>query len=190
MMIVAEAKTRTPFDPFYRKDWMHQFALASEYGDMVSIHTDPQWNGSYDLIGIARKLTDKPILAKGLCTTEEQYDESIAAGAHQVLWVGTIPPPRCRANSWFEPTRIWRGHMLAPVAEAGIPVVINSRDVLCGGGPTEDEEGIWQWFADNSPDTFLVQASNIKSFSDIRSKANAAIIGTHLEQFVDTLKGG
>lgn len=190
MILVAEAKTRSPFDPLYRKDWMHQFALASEYGDMVSIHTDAPWNGSYDLIGIARKLTDKPILAKGVCTTEEGYDEAIAAGAHQVLWVGVIPPPRCRANSWFEPTRIWRGNMLGPVAEAGIPVVINSRDVLCGGTETEGEEGIWEWFAQNSPDTFLVQASNIKTFSDIRPEANAALVGTYLESFVDTLKGG
>lgn len=188
-LLVAEVKTRTPFDPDYRKDWMHQFALASEFGDMVSIHVDPRWNGSYDLISIARRLTDKPILAKGFCTSMTQHNEAIAAGAHQVLWIGAVPPPEARHQAWCEitssPEKGW-GFWLDEIARIGCPIVSNSRQPETGR-EFFGEMDLWRAIPS---ECFKVQASNIKTIADVREDADAILVGTHLESFLDTLKGG
>ena len=62
--IIAEVKTGSPFGYKSEESWDELFEVAESVGDILSIHTDPRWLGSFELISKARKLTDKPILAK------------------------------------------------------------------------------------------------------------------------------
>ena len=64
--IIAEVKTQSPFGFRSDKNRDELFAVANQIGDIISIHTDPRWGGSFELVKKARALTKKPILAKGI----------------------------------------------------------------------------------------------------------------------------
>ena len=64
--IIAEVKTHSPFGYTSEKSWDELFAVANEIRDILSIHTDPRWGGSFELLEKARSRTNKPILAKGI----------------------------------------------------------------------------------------------------------------------------
>ncbi|HEY9481074.1 MAG TPA: hypothetical protein VIR98_02465 [Candidatus Paceibacterota bacterium] len=89
--IIAEVKTQSPFGFCSDKSWDELFTVANEIGDIVSIHTDPRWGGSFDLVRKAKSLTTKPILAKGIHVTDDDVRQTIEAGADYVLVVGRIP---------------------------------------------------------------------------------------------------
>src|SRR4051812_45555141 len=89
--IIAEVKTGSPFGYRSEKSWDELFAIASEAGDIVSIHTDSRWGGSFELVKKARSLTTKPILAKGIHATDAEIEQAIEAGADYVLVVGRVP---------------------------------------------------------------------------------------------------
>lgn len=55
--IVAEVKTESPFGFRSDKSWQELFDLAEALGDIISIHTDPRWGGSFELLKKARTLT-------------------------------------------------------------------------------------------------------------------------------------
>ncbi len=91
MQIIAEVKTHSPFGWQSDKSWDELFAIANNAGDIISIHTDPRWHGSFDLVRKARSLTTKPILAKGIHASDDDIKRALAAGADYVLVVGRIP---------------------------------------------------------------------------------------------------
>ena len=62
--LIAEVKTASPFGWSSNRSWEELFDLANQYGDIISIHTDSRWGGSFDLLKQARQQTTKPILAK------------------------------------------------------------------------------------------------------------------------------
>ena len=64
--IIAEVKTQSPFGYKSDKSWDELFEVANKVGDIISIHTDRRWGGSFELLQKARSLTNKPILAKGI----------------------------------------------------------------------------------------------------------------------------
>jgi indole-3-glycerol phosphate synthase len=176
MIIIAEVKTHSPFGWESSQSWDELFALAAKIGDIVSIHTDPRWYGSFELITKARKLTDKPILAKGIHTRDEDIVRALAAGADHVLVVGRLPQvyrDKCliEAN-----TRDELRHL-----PKSVKAVWNSRDLATGGLKDDDFAA-----ARRSFDGWLCQASNISSMADVDPHADAVLVGSHLATFVQS----
>ncbi len=170
--IIAEIKTRSPFGYVSPDTWEELFAIAERAGDMISIHTDPRWSGSFELIKRAKRLTKKPILAKGIHETDELVKKAIDAGADFVLVVGRIPniyTERCliEPNTLEELARLPK-HLRA---------VWNSRDLKTGGQKEETFAEARKVFTG-----WLCQASNISDLNDIHPKADAVLIGTHLKR--------
>lgn len=178
-LIIAEVKTESPFGYKAEKSWEELFALACEVGDMVSIHTDPRWGGSFSLLREVRSLTNKPILAKGWHTTDEQVSQALDCGADWVLVVGKVPafrPERCIV----EPMTL-DGLRDIPT---NIRALWNSRDLQTGGTKTESFQDARAAFKG-----WLCQASNIHNVSDVQQGADAVLVGTHLVEFAASIEG-
>jgi indole-3-glycerol phosphate synthase len=175
MEIIAEIKTHSPFDGELPYSWDELFEIANEVGDIVSIHTDPRWHGSMDLVKRARRLTNKPILAKGIHANDSDIEAAVDAGADFVLAVGRIPEVH-QDKCLIEPYTLGELAVLPPEYRA----VWNSRDLRTGGLKTETFDQAREIF-----DGWLCQASNIRTQSDVRPFANAILIGTHLVEFAN-----
>ena len=175
--IIAEVKTESPFGFKSQKTWDELFLIAEKAGDIISIHTDSRWGGSFDLITKAKSLTKKPILAKGIHATDEDIQKAVDAGADYVLVVGRIPAIY-QDKCLIEPLTLSE---LKSIPET-FKVVWNSRDLSDGGIKKETFEEARAMFKG-----WMCQASNIKGRKDIKEGADAILIGTHLEEFVGSL---
>lgn len=177
MQIIAEVKTHSPFGWDSSQSWDELFATANRVGDIISIHTDPRWHGSFDLLAKARALTSKPILAKGIHRSDSDITRALDLGANFVLVVGRIPKISLE-HCFIEPTSLKDLENLHP----SIKAVWNSRDLSSGGFKkqtfAEAREAFSGW---------LCQASNITSPDDVNPMADAILVGTHLPAFA-TLK--
>lgn len=171
--IIAEVKTQSPFGYTAHKTWDELFVIAEKVGDILSIHTDPRWGGSFDLIKKAKSLTEKPILAKGIHATDEEIQKAVDAGANFVLVVGRIPKIHLD-KCLIEPNTLQE---LSTIPE-NVKAVWNSRDLQTGGLKTETFAQARALFKG-----WLCQASNIRTKADIQQDADAVLIGTHLEEF-------
>ncbi len=177
--IIAEVKTESPFGFKSDRSWDELFAVANEIGDIISIHTDPRWGGSFDLLKKARGLTQKPILAKGIHKTDEEIEKAIECGADYVLVVGRIPSV-CLDKCLIESLTLSE---LKTIPQ-NLKVVWNSRDLKDGSVKAETFEEARQIFKG-----WLCQASNIKTVEDIKTGADAVLVGVNLCEFVESLKG-
>lgn len=175
--VIAEVKTQSPFGFASEKSWNELFVLANEVGDIISIHTDPRWGGSFDLIRKAKSLTKKPILAKGIHATDSEIEQAIHAGADYVLVVGRIPVIHAD-KCLIEPLSL---DELKTIPKT-LKVVWNSRDLSDGGLKKETFEEVRHIF-----DGWICQASNIKTVQDIKEGASAVLVGTNLEVFAKSL---
>ena len=158
IQIIAEVKTKSPFGFTSNESWEDLFELANKTGDIISIHTDSRWGGSFDLISKAKKLTDKPILAKGIHARDEDISLALEKGADFVLIVGRIPEIH-KEKCFIEPFTLEELHKIPSTFK----VVWNSRNLLTGKLKDETFEQarkIWRGW--------LCQASNIKSIHDIK----------------------
>jgi indole-3-glycerol phosphate synthase len=175
--IIAEVKTLSPFGWQSEYSWDELFEVADKVGDMISVHTDSRWGGSFELIKKARQRTKKPILAKGIHTSDEDIVKAIEAGADYVLVVGRIPGVH-QDKCIIEPLTLLE---LKNIPES-YKVVWNTRN-LKNGFPKEEtfEE------ARKLRKGWLCQASNIKNINDIKKGADAVLIGTHLVEFSKSL---
>ena len=176
---ILEAKTISPYGFRSNRSWEYLLGLADKYGDIVSIHTDPGWDGSYDLISKARRLTDKEILAKGQHKTDEEVKKALDAGANYVLVVGRIPEDSVISKCLIEP----RNYDELCNLPQNLKVVWNSRDLSDGRKKKEtiDEvRKVWPGW--------LCQASNIRTVDDIHQEVNAVLVGSYLEEFIQSLK--
>ena len=173
IQVIAEVKTHSPFGYESDKSWDELFEIANKMGDIISIHTDPRWHGSFELIKKAKALTTKPILAKGIHATDEQIEQAIQAGADWVLVVGRIPHVHAE-KCLIEPNIIEELKQIPPHLRA----VWNSRDLATGGLKGETFEQARAAFTG-----WLCQASNISTIRDINKNADAVLVGTHLEGF-------
>lgn len=176
VLFVAEVKTHSPFGWQSDKSWDELFQLANSVGDVLSIHTEADWHGSFDLIKKARTLTQKPILAKGIHPTDEDILQAVQAGADYVLVVGRVP--RVYAEKcWLEPVNLQEMRAYPPESK----VVWNTRDLNTGNPKVEtftEARQLWNGW--------LCQASNIVSTNDIDPLADAIIVGSHLPEFVES----
>lgn len=178
VQIIAEVKTKSPFGWQSDKDWNELFALADEIADIISIHTDARWGGSFELISKARELTDKPILAKGIHAADSEIAEAIKRGADYVLVVGRVPQIHFQ-QCLIEPLTLDELKKLPKSTRA----VWNSRDLSTGETKTETFNQ-----ARNIFKGWLCQASNIKTKADIHSGADAVLVGSHLQSFAESLR--
>ncbi len=175
--IIAEVKTSSPFGWTSTQSWDELFETANNVGDILSIHTDKRWNGSFDLLKKARSRTNKPILAKGIHNSDDDITKALSMGADMVLVVGRTP--RIHAEKCLiEPYTFSELSALDPSTKA----VWNSRDLSDGSFKkdtfTKAREEFPGW---------LCQASNITSIDDVHTKADAVLVGTHLIEFAQSL---
>lgn len=177
IQIIAEVKTQSPFGWQSDKTWQELFEMANRIGDIISIHTDPQWGGSFELISKAKSLTRKPILAKGIHDSDELIQKAIDAGADWVLVVGRIPQIHLE-QCFIEPLSLSE----LKTIPHHLKVVWNSRDLKTGGFKTETFAEVRNIFSG-----WLCQASHIKSVNDIQKGTNAVLVGTHLDSFANSL---
>lgn len=176
--IIAEVKTHSPFGYRSEKTWNELFDIAEDAGDIISVHTDPRWGGSLELIRRACARTSKEILAKGIHATDEEVEAAIEAGADRVLVVGRIPEIH-RDRLLIEPLTLQELRMIPHDMKA----VWNSRDLSDGNMKTETFAEARSIFHG-----WLCQASNIRTVADIEDGADAVLVGTHLEEFVQSME--
>lgn len=176
MELIAEVKTISPFGWVSDYSWEYLFKTACQIGDMISIHTDPRWGGSLDILRKARDLTDKPILAKGIHATDAKVNKALAAGADWVLVVGRIPENL--ENCMIEPDSL---EQLTQVPD-GCRVVWNGRDLGNGGQKTETFEK-----AREAWNGWLCQASFIKTIDDVKPGPEAILVGSGLPEFAKSM---
>ena len=86
-IFIAEIKTKSMFgfESKYSRNTLIDTAL--NYGDWISVHTDPRFGGSFDDIYLLRKETKKPILAKGFHAHNDDVRKALDLGADYVLVV-------------------------------------------------------------------------------------------------------
>jgi indole-3-glycerol phosphate synthase len=173
-VFIAEVKTKSPFGYSSEKNWEELFQIASEFGDLISIHTDSRWGGSFELLEKARGMTNKPILAKGIHDSDFAIIEALERGANYVLVVGRIPQIDC-GRCLIEPRSLKELGSIPSKFRA----VWNSRNLATGERKLETFTE-----ARGAFDGWLCQASNIRTIADIEAGADAFIVGQHLEEFV------
>ena|SRR3989338_1600476 len=172
MQIIAEVKTESPFGFRSSKSWDELFEIAEHIGDIISVHTDARWGGSFALLEHARAMTKKPILAKGLHESDAEVQAAVALGADWVLVVGRVPEHNL-ARCIIEPFYLADLSTIPSLCK----VVWNSRDLKTGELKKETfPEARKQWSG------WLCQASNIHSIRDIDKTADAVLIGEHLPE--------
>lgn len=177
-LIIAEVKTQSPFGFTSDKSWYELFEIANSVGDIISIHTDPRWGGSFDLIRKAKTLTAKPILAKGIHASDAEIKMALDAGADYVLVVGRLTA-KYQDKCLFEPLSL---EELKNIPE-NLKVVWNSRDLANGKIKKETFEQAREIFKG-----WLCQASNIKTIEDIKAGADALLVGQNIFTFIKSLK--
>lgn len=177
IQIIAEVKTASPFSFQSENSWDELFEVAQEIGDIISIHTDARWGGSFDLVRKAKELTKKPILAKGIHTTDEEIEAAVEAGADYVLVVGRLPKVH-KEKCFIEPLSL---EELQSIPEE-YKVVWNTRDLSDGNLKRETFEEARKLFPG-----WLCQASNIHTIDDIKEGANAVLVGTNILEFKESL---
>ncbi len=195
-IFIAEVKTRSPYGYVAQKRWRDLFDIANEHGDWISVHTDERWGGDWGRLGGARKLTNKPILAKGIHLLDAEIEKAFDFGADYVLCVGRIPDKA--QIDLFETPGPWTGKVIVePLREKagalafcclnGQKVCCNARDLSTGefvGLPSAAHLRAVNY----TDDLWLCQASGIKAPDQILKGYSAFIVGEHLETFVEELK--
>ncbi len=181
LTVIAEIKTQSPFSSWVSPHPFEKLLDAAvEVGDIISVHTDPRWGGSFELLTeIKKAVGKKPVMAKGLHNTDALVRRAFNAGADFVLSVGRAPsvyPAKC----FVEPYSL---DQLGIFPENTL-LVWNSRDVRNNGIPKtetfEQARKLWPGF--------LCQASFIRSIDDVKRGADAVLVGTHLLEFAESLK--
>ncbi|MEK7184721.1 MAG: hypothetical protein AAB683_01115 [Patescibacteria group bacterium] len=175
--IIAEVKTISPFGYSSKKTWNELFEVANKIGDIISIHTDPRWGGSFELLRKARSLTNKPLLAKGIHETDEDIQRAIDCGANFVLVVGRIPKIYLE-KCLIEPLTISE----LKIIPENLKTVWNARDLKDGSVKKETFADARKAFGG-----WLCQASHIKTIKDIEDGADAILVGTNLLEFTNSL---
>lgn len=184
MLVISEIKTRSPFGFVSARSWDELFDLAVRQPGWLSVHTDPRWGGSLDLVRKARhRAPDKPIVAKGIHPTADDVRAALDAGANLVLVVGWPHPCSDIGALLVEPRSLEELVQLredAPDARA----VWNQRDLATGARRADDfsaARAAWPGW--------LCQASFVRSVEDVHALADAVLVGEHLAGFWAFFRG-
>jgi len=161
--LIAEVKTISPFGYKSQTSWRDLLDIAIVHGDMISVHTDARWGGSFDLIKQTRRYTDKPILAKGVHASDQDVMQALGCGANYVLVVGRIPAQELLSRCLIEPTSLDQLSEFSTVLPLAQRIVWNSRDLSTGETRSNNEfesaRTLWNGW--------LCQASNITRPTDV-----------------------
>lgn len=184
-IFIAEVKTKSPFGYCSKLYWKELFDIADKHGDWISIHTDSRWGGSFKLLKFVRTLIKKPILAKGIHSTDEEIQQALDCGADYVLVVDRLPAEKYIENCLLEVSSLTLfREFLRKYPNA--KYVYNKRDLTTGKMKDFD---YFDAYNCEMP-KWLCQASGIKSLEDINNLADAFIVGEHLEQFCKEYDAG
>ncbi len=182
-LIIAEIKHCSPYgykNPLSSND---QLEICEKVGDIISVHTNELWGGSFDWLRAVCKIATKPVLAKGFHNTIHDVRRARDCGATAVLTVGWHPGdgtafgPHC----WHEVENL--SQLLNTEASW---VVWNARDPRTGerrqdnhkvAGYQAYEMGYAREFR---PTGRICQASMIRGPEDVHPSANAILIGEGL----------
>ncbi len=176
--IVAEVKVKSPFGFVSNNSWEDQFKLADKVGDIIAVHTDSRWGGSFDELKKARALTKKPILAKGIHETDDDVEKAAKAGADFVLVVWRVPTVH-QDICCIEPLNIAQ---LKTIPDT-FKIVWNARDIKTGKPKPETfEQARAAWPG------WICQASFIKHIDEVKGGADAILVGQGLTDFVKSLE--
>lgn len=188
-IFIAEVKTHSMFGFQSKYNKYQLFDLACEKGDWISIHTDPRFGGSFDDIYMARRETNKPILAKGFHCSDDDVKRCYDMGANHVLVVDRYSHfhksyPR-NTESIFEISRL--DDIYTFIDPSDCKVVFNGRDLKTGLG----RKSLHKWHEYRAKCSWLCGASLIKHPIDVEllyPGADAFIVGEHLVEFCKELK--
>lgn len=201
IIIIAEVKVWSPRgDRLTNNSWEQQLELASKVGHMVSIHTNPIWKGSFELIAKARALTSKMILAKGFHGTDDEVSHALDCGADRVLVVGRQPKVNLD-KCYIEPLTltelktvpsqcyaVWNSRDLSILKDlSGIPKFLLDRWKHIDGECLDRKRESFKEARKVRKEGPLCQASNLKTIADIEPGANAVLVGSNLESFAASL---
>lgn len=205
---IAEVKPYSPAEGERSESWEALLELACEHGDMISIHTNPLWKGSFERLYEARKSTTLPILAKGFHFTDQEVERALGIGADAVLVVGRIPDERFVEHCYIEPlTRhgfdlvpantpmcVWNARNLVAMLQS-----IDATEIVSSLlAATNESEGHVKKMVEGSRPSFdfiaknitnwpLCQASHLRTVDDVHPNASAILVGSHLKEFVASL---
>lgn len=186
---IAEVKTKSPFGFQSNHSYDELFDIANEYGDILSIHTDPRWGGSMKRIKEAKSKTNKPILAKGLHVENEEIQQAFDSGANYVLCVGRIPSGFPLNKIFYEPLNFEEAtchfDFLGKICHSVAAIVWNQRNIITGN---KKDVRIDQFIKirDNSRGDYKIcQASMIQTRKDVNPNVDFFIVGEHLPIFID-----
>lgn len=192
-IFIAEIKMTSPYGYKSPHAFIDIMKLAIKHGDWISVHTNKLWGGDYEAISFVRKNTNKPILAKGLHSTDDDIQKSLDHGADYVLVVDRFPYPKKidkNTNLWdkclFEihDMRFLQDNLNLYKEKTYFPslhnnkFVYNFRDLRTGLPKKLNEinmllkQNIW-----------TCQASGIKTHSQIVDGVDAFIVGSELVNF-------
>lgn len=188
-IFIAEIKQKSlfGFQSKYSRNALIDTAL--EYGDWISVHTDPRFGGSFDDIYLIKQETNKPILAKGFHTHIDDIKKCFDRGATYVLTIRPVRyilshcnPYNCLEYMLFETNDIIE-------LNNKLKFVYNGRDLRTGLG----KKYIGDYHEFRKKCKWLCGASLIKKPSDIEiyyPKCDAFIVGENLIEFCKELPKG
>lgn len=190
-IFIAEIKTQSPFGVKNDESFHSLMTYAIKYGDWVSVHTNPLWGGSFEAIEYVRRFTDKPILAKGIHSKNDDIQKALDYGANKVLVVDRLPhnllQPPCDGKVIFELSNLINIEKVSYDFIQWGEFLYNGRDLSTGLG----KKSIADYAKYREKFNWLCGASLIKSPDDVQSyypNCDAFIVGTNLVEFCDKLK--
>lgn len=188
-IFIAEIKTQSPFGFKSELCFSELMELAVEHGDWVSVHTNALWGGDFDAISFVRRNTSKPILAKGIHSTNDDVRRALDHGADYVLVVDRFCNPMVKERFLRSQVLYECSYTQAKLMHFSFrspekyKFVCNSRNLSTGKFYPHSQlqefiqAGLW-----------TCQASKIHRPSDVRVGVNAFIVGQALPQFCAKLK--
>ena len=195
-IFIAEIKTKSPYGFNSTIPFISLMETAITFGDWISVHTNALWGGDFEALAFVRRNTNKPILAKGLFTSNYDILKAFEFGANYVLVVDRHPDSAEGKNEPIGLLAKYQDNIIREMSFSRVSGGIsfssvwkykkyccNSRD-LSTGLPKKCNEldnflslGVW-----------TCQASGIRIPEDVNPKVNAFIVGTHLVEFCNKLK--
>ncbi len=184
-LVVAEIKQRSPYGWVNPYSVEGQLDICEAVGDIISVHTNPLWGGSWSHLSLIRSMTRKPILAKGFHDTIHDVQRALDCGADHVLTVGWHPGGELGKRCWFEVETLDQLRSAYPRVKA----VWNARDPRTGAmrplrgraDVTVHVRGANDYRArPDVPKPWLCQASHIRGPQDVVPGMDAILIGEGL----------
>ena len=198
-IFIAEIKTKSPYGFNSNIPFISLMETAITFGDWISVHTNALWGGDFETLAFVRKNTKKPILAKGLFTSNYDILKAFEFGANYVLVVDRQPGSaegknepvglldKCQSNIIREiPFQRVKDHINFSSVWKDKKYCCNSRNLSTG--ELKNTNGFDELEGFLKLGVWVCQASNIKTSEDVNPKVNAFIVGTHLVEFCNQLK--